>query len=218
MRSSSIAFLLSCGANIVFDHNATVDYIRLMLSAIKGTIYPHAPLADFEHALEAIVGEHQTGLVACDKFLSFVEAEVTYHADWLDVHGALVMLTPAPGLTCKECMQHFDPRRAGDFGTYTPKAALVYLPGCLPGFVELALGGCFALAPSDLFASYRAVYDDMEILAQIKQIRNQNLETNPLDNESFLMQSAKSDDKKTEAVSPKLLQPNAVRPQPLKQL
>ena len=215
MRSSSMAFLLSCGANIVFDHNATVDYIRLMITSLRGAVYPHAPLDDFEQALEAIVGEHQTGLVPSDKFLTFVEAEVTHHADWLDAHGVLVILTPAPGLSHKECMEHFHPRRSGDFGTYTHQTSLVYLPGCLSGFVELALSRCFELSPADLFSSYRAVYDDIEILALLKQIKTRSLETELSDSGSFVSESDKRKKAQRKTDDRRLLQPNTVRPQPL---
>ena len=216
MRSSTMAFLLSCGANIVFDSNATADYIRLMVTSLKGSIYPHAPLANFEQALQAIIGEHQTGLVPSDKFLTFVEAEVSCHADWLDAHGALVILTPAPGLTNQECMEHFHPKRSGDFGTYTNDMCLIYLPGCLSGFVELALTRCFVLRPADLFSSYRAVYDDMEILALLKQTRNRSLEAVHADNENFSSQLEMSQ-KPTQAPTRQLLQPNSVRPRLLEE-
>ena len=41
LRAASLAFLLGCGANIIFENTATCGYIRIMLASLKGVVYSH---------------------------------------------------------------------------------------------------------------------------------------------------------------------------------
>lgn len=48
LRAASLAFLLGCGANIIFENTATCGYIRIMLASLKDTVYSHPLPEHFE--------------------------------------------------------------------------------------------------------------------------------------------------------------------------
>ena len=74
LRAASLAFLLGCGANIIFENTATCGYIRIMLASLKGVVYSHPLPEHFEEKLAAISASAVIGMVEPARFLSAARA------------------------------------------------------------------------------------------------------------------------------------------------
>ncbi len=171
LRASSEAFLLACGANLLFEPKATAGHVRVMLSSLSGVTFPHAPPADFDALARSFDVITVMGLQAVGKFLELAENAVRSPFDRQDMHGAFVLLEPDPSLTAEEAMTQFSPRRSGDIGAVLGNRGVVFLSGCHPSFVELSLQRTFLLDPALLFHSYHAAFDDRDVLALIARCR-----------------------------------------------
>lgn len=171
LRASSEAFLLACGANLLFEPKATAGHVRVMLSSLSGVTFPHAPPADFDALARSFEVISVMGLQAVGKFLELAENAVRSPFDRQDMHGAFVLLEPDPSLTAEEAMTQFAPRRSGDIGAVLGNRGVVFLSGCHPSYVELSLQRTFLLDPALLFHSYHAAFDDRDVLALIARCR-----------------------------------------------
>ena len=172
LRASTEAFLLACGANLVFEPSATAGHVRVMLSSLSGVVFPHEPATNFESMARSYEIISVLGKLPAEKFLELAENAVRSPFDHQDVHGAFVLLEPDPRLTAEEAMTQFSPRRSGDIGAVLGNRCAVFLSGCHPSYIELSLQRTFLLDPALIFHSYRAVFEDRDVLAQIARCRS----------------------------------------------
>ncbi|MDO5532798.1 BcsE family c-di-GMP-binding protein [Sutterella sp.] len=171
LRASSEAVLLSAGANIVFEAGSRPGHIRVMLQSLHGVVFPHDPPSDFEALIGSTDVVSRQGLLDNETFLSLTERAVTVPMDRQYAHGTLIVLEPVHGLSAEEAMQQFAPQRSGDIGTVLGNRGAVFLAGCHPSFVELSMRRAFLLDPAHLFNSYRAAFDDRDVIKLLGRCR-----------------------------------------------
>ena len=171
LRVNSLAFILSCGANRIFELSASAEYIGLILSALKDVVYPHDVTFDFEEALKPIVALHEKGIVGRERFLEVCHTLISQRTSKLPTQGILVSLTPRRGLSAEECASQFEPQRSGDIGCVSGDNMLLFLFGCQPSHLKLALTRNFLVDPSELFEKIRTENDDLGILAFLRSLK-----------------------------------------------
>ena len=172
LRAASLAFLLGCGANIIFENTATCGYIRIMLASLKGVVYSHPQPEHFEEKLAAISASAVIGMVEPARFLSAARAIIATPVDFQNSHGALIVLEPDPGILAEEAMDQFHPTRSGDMGCVMLNRAVLFLSGCRPSTLEITLRRIFSVDPTLIFQSYAGFFTDLEVANGLQQLED----------------------------------------------
>lgn len=172
LRAASLAFLLGCGANIIFENTATCGYIRIMLASLKVVVYSHPLPEHFEEKLAAISASAVIGMVEPARFLSAARAIIATPVDFQNSHGALIVLEPDPGILAEEAMDQFHPTRSGDMGCVMLNRAVLFLSGCRPSTLEITLRRIFSVDPTLIFQSYAGFFTDLEVANGLQQLED----------------------------------------------
>lgn len=172
LRAASLAFLLGCGANIIFENTATCGYIRIMLASLKDTVYSHPLPEHFEEKLAAISASAVIGMVEPAMFLSAARSIISTPVDYQNSHGALIVLEPDPGILAEEAMDQFHPTRSGDMGCVMLNRAVLFLSGCRPSTLEITLRRIFSVDPTLIFQSYAGFFSDLEVANGLQQLED----------------------------------------------
>lgn len=217
LRIHSLAFILSCGANRVFERSASAEYIGLMLSSLNGVVYPHDVSFDFNEALKPIMALHEKGIVERSRFQEIIHTLISEHTSKLPSQGILVTLTPRQDLSPEECAAQFEPQRSGDIGCVAGSDVLIFLFGCHPSKLKLALTRNFLVDPSELFETIYTKSDDLGILATLRmlEINTAASEKKELIENKALAFSDQPEERVDVKSSRKEVGPNPIEPQAL---
>ena len=172
MRATSLAFLLGCGANVVFETSAGIEFIGMTLAQMRDAVFTRVLPEDFEASLDFVLAAHARGVLDRNEFTELVRRLVTFsETNFVPLNrGTLVTLEPAETLNPEDCLAQFQPKRAGDIACAAERRCAVFLNGSHPANVELALERCFAVEPAELFAHYSLVFETADILSELRAI------------------------------------------------
>ena len=174
MRAAVEALLLGCGANLVFQPEATFGYIRTMLTNLTGQCYVRDVHPNFDRVYEELMHVNNRGFIEAEDFFQQVKLIVTQRSDALTSRGALVILKPKSGIDAVETMMALKVARGGDIATVINGRVVLFLYGCQSSFLKTVLKRIFAVLPTELFESYVDIYDNeiiedaIEALAKAK--------------------------------------------------
>lgn len=174
VRATSLAFLLGCGANVVFETSAGIEFIGMTLAQMRDAVYTRVLPEDLEASLAFVLATHVRGVLEQNDFTELVRRLATFsEVNFLPLHrGTLVTLEPAEGLHPEDCLAHFQPKRAGDIACAAGRRCRVFLNGSHPANVELALERCFAVEPAELFVRYSLAFETADILSELRAIES----------------------------------------------
>lgn len=174
VRASALAFLLACGANVVFEPKAGINYIYLTVLNLQGSVFSRSLPLQFEKALAFEKALHERGVLSAETFFRRVRSLVSYEDKVLLPlsRGSLVLLDPVDTLDVETCLAHFLPKRAGDIACRADETCLVFLYDCHISRVPFALERCFSVSPNELFRSYRVAFDDLDILSALRKFED----------------------------------------------
>lgn len=211
VRAASLAFLLGCGANVVFEASAGIEYIGMTLADLRHAVFSRELPEDFEASLAFVLAAHAKGVLDRYDFTKLVRRLTTFsETNFLPLNrGTLVTLEPAETLHPEDCLAHFQPKRAGDIACAAGRRCAVFLNGSHPSNVELALERCFAVEPAELFAHYSLVFETADILSELRAIETfRETPTDETDRRTFALRTGAE---KTRDASPG---PNPIVPTP----
>lgn len=171
IRAFVMNILLASGANLVFEPTATPGYIRTMLSVLANERFTRAIPERFDVIDAHFEAMALRGRLEPEVFFQTIESNIAEAADKQTTHGALLLLTPNRAMTTEEAADAFHPGRSGDIGCVADNHVVVYLMGCTPQHLTLALKHAFTVPVDQLFMSYIDLYDDHDVLDTLAQLR-----------------------------------------------
>src|SRR5574344_838694 len=184
IRAGSERFLLSCGANFIFEASASSTYINAMLTCFKGYTFNRAISMDFEALLTRYhdLNQQKLGLLTPADFAQNTAAQLS-NMD-LDIigHGLLIVFKIKYTLPSEIVAEQFIPVRSGDICTLINRNLAVFLPSCNEEELETALSRVFATDITKLFESYYCYSQDHEILNEVEKLNHES-ELKPISKE-----------------------------------
>lgn|SRR5574344_1854919 len=177
IRASSERFLLTCGANFIFESTATSTYINAMLSCFKGYFFNRNTSISFDSLLTRYheANQQKLGFLAPNDFAKNVAQQLS--SIDLDIigHGVLVVLTIKKILQTEMVTEQFIPVRIGDVCTILNHSLVVFLPSCNENELTTALKRVFSTELNKLFDNYFLFSQDHEILAEVEKLNHEEM-------------------------------------------
>lgn len=174
IRAQSEQFLVSCGANFIFESGAKSSYINAVMPTLKTLQYQKIITASFKSLLESyhLIDSEGKGFLAPINFVDKVRFFLSKNLNSGNLEGALVILTCHKHLNPQMCMTQFKPKRGGDYCTMVQDKIVVFLPSCREGEVTVSLEHTFNTNPVKLFSSCHALFTYQEILDTVNSLLN----------------------------------------------
>jgi hypothetical protein len=145
---------------------------------VQGKVYERELTGDPEALIERGRAVRLRGVVGAEKFLSYLEHVQALAGATAD--GVLVAMNPVPGLSPALAMGQLQLRRFGDVACELGGLVYLYLFGCHPHLVEVALGNVFALPYQEIFADHaayvstRQIADEHESMKRVFEAQRQD--------------------------------------------
>lgn len=155
LRYQDEQLLLACGATLVVPSDTAFPHFLSLLEGVQGQTYRRKLALDPEALIERYLSVHARGVVDVERFLAYLEPTL----DGPDVapNGVLVVMKPVPGVAAALAMDQLRLRRLGDLACELDGMVYLFLQGCHPHMVEVALENVFHLPYREIF-SHHAVH------------------------------------------------------------
>ena len=172
IRAKSEQFMLTCGANFIFESQAKPPYINAMLPMVKTLKFNRTITSSFEALLDEyhLLDRESKGFLVLDEFVKKVRYFLTTSRYLKNNDGCLAVLTCNDSFTIQECASQFTPKRNGDYCSISKNRVIVYFPTCRDGEIEVALNHTFNVPKETLFKKIQAYYKGQDILDNINKI------------------------------------------------
>lgn len=162
IRHSEARFLWRSGANMVIPSKITVSYLLQVAQQLASVRYEGEWVTNMEDYLTRRRPPEAKGVVALVDFVEAVERTLVQ-----TVASVLVRLPPRAKLSSAQTVANIEVMRAGDVLTLTNHEVYVFLYGCHPQMVEVALNNIFNMPWQSLFRRYEAFTDRKAIQQQL---------------------------------------------------
>ena len=172
IRANSEQFLITCGANFIFETDAKGTYINAMLPTLKTLVFQKNISKSFNEIKDNyhLIDNEGKGFLMPQDFILKVQNLISHNLEGSNLRGTLARLTVKDGLTEKMCVSQFKPKRGGDYCTVMQGFIILYLPSCREGELAITLEHTFNTTPTTLFKTCSAVYTYQEIVSEIKAL------------------------------------------------
>ena len=172
IRANSEQFLITCGANFIFETDAKGTYINAMLPTLKTLVFQKNISKSFNEIKDNyhLIDNEGKGFLMPQDFILKVKNLISHNLEGSNLRGTLAKLTVKDGLTEKMCVSQFKPKRGGDYCTVMQGFIILYLPSCREGELAITLEHTFNTPPTTLFKTCSAVYTYQEIVSEIKDL------------------------------------------------
>ena len=172
IRANSEQFLITCGANFIFETDAKGTYINAMLPTLKTLVFQKNISKSFNEIKDNyhLIDNEGKGFLMPQDFILKVQNLISHNLEGSNLRGTLAKLTVKDGLTEKMCVSQFKPKRGGDYCTVMQGFIILYLPSCREGELAITLEHTFNTTPTTLFKTCSAVYTYQEIVSEIKDL------------------------------------------------
>lgn len=177
IRTAVEALILGCGANLMFQPEATFSFIRIWVNLLLGQRYDRYVHPSFDRVYEELMHMNNRGFIDTNDFIQQVRTVVTQRTDDLSSRGALVVLKPKSGMDAVETMMALQVARGGDIATVIDNRAVLFLYGCQSSYLKTVLKRIFAVMPTDLFESYIDIYDNETIEKTLTMLQEDQFES-----------------------------------------
>ena len=172
IRANSEQFLITCGANFIFETDAKGTYINAMLPTLKTLVFQKNISKSFNEIKDNyhLIDNEGKGFLMPKDFIVKVQNLISHNLEESNLRGTLAKLTVKDGLTEKMCVSQFKPKRGGDYCTVMHGYIILYLPSCREGELAITLEHTFNTKPTTLFKTCSAVYTYQGIVSEIKDL------------------------------------------------
>lgn len=171
LRDQDVELLLSCGATWLLPRRLLPTQMMHFLTLARGFKHTRPLLENLEDHLAWRWGDRIAGVVLMPDFLDYLQ-QLLSNMRGLSGQGVLVVLQPAPGLSPSHILTQLNLQRAGDAAAALAGQIYLFLAGCRPEFVAVALKAVFSLDYRELVTSHEvcadhgAISDKLEVLRQ----------------------------------------------------
>ena len=172
IRSKSEHFLLTCGANFIFESSAKSSYINAMIPILKTLRFNRTISRSFDNLLNEyhLLDREANGFLALDLFIQKVRFFCKNNLETQKSDGCLAILTCQESFSVQMCASQFTPKRGGDYCTIFKNNVILYLPSCRNGEISISLEHTFNVTPTTLFKNCQAFYKQQDILDKINDL------------------------------------------------
>ncbi|MBP2168899.1 cellulose biosynthesis protein BcsE [Erwinia toletana] len=171
MRNSDERLLLACGVNAIIPYGTNLSAFLTALEGIQGQSYNRHVPADLPQLMASMQPLHEKGYLPPERFYAAVQLLV--HNTLLPENGKglLVALRPVPELQPQQALALCKMRRFGDLVTLIDDRLYLFLFSCRFNDLDTALNYIFPLPYTEIFANRLVWYEDLQIVAEIKQTK-----------------------------------------------
>ncbi|MBB5216307.1 BcsE family c-di-GMP-binding protein [Parapusillimonas granuli] len=155
LRYQDEQLLLSCGATLIVPADTPLPRFLSLLESVQGKLYARELAEDPEALIERSRATRLRGIIGADLFLDYL-GHMLEQREAASATGVLVALVPVPGLTPALAMGQLQLRRFGDVACELGGMVYLFLFGCHPNLVEVALGNVFGLPYGEIFSDHAA--------------------------------------------------------------
>lgn len=172
IRANSEQFLITCGANFIFETDAKGTYINAMLPTLKTLVFQKTISKSFNEIKDNyhLIDNEGKGFLMPHDFIVKVQDLISHNLEESSLRGTLAKLTVKEGLTERMCVSQFKPKRGGDYCTIMHGYVILYLPSCREGELAVTLEHTFNTRPTTLFKTCSAVYTVQGIVSEIRDL------------------------------------------------
>jgi len=172
LRYQDDQILHACGATLLVPADTHISRFFSLLESIQGQTYTRSLPEDLEQVLKRRAPVEVKGMISPSAFLDYVHRSLPL---LVQPGGAavLVALEPVPGLNTSQVMTQLIMRRNGDVACHVGGVVYLFLLGCRPNLVELALANVFRLPYTDIFVEHRVYSSHSQIEVQLQNLRQQ---------------------------------------------
>lgn len=162
--------LLDCGASYVIPSGTPLPRILSLLESMQSLSYERTLLSDPEHAFSPDTTERVRGIVSPAVFGQYI-AQLLSSKESL-IPGVLICMTPVPGLRVEQTLEELNLKRFDDVASALGGTLYVFLYGCHPHLVPVALNNLFRLPYRELFSRHTELSEREEIEGEYQRIRS----------------------------------------------
>lgn len=161
--------LLACGATLLVSAEAPLTRLINLIDSIRTATF-HRRLADNPEQLFAeAAAPLPAGPVPLPQFDAHVRQLVDRGQEAVST-GVLVKLVPAVGLNPEHALRQLNIKRANDIACLTSEHLYLFLHGCHPNLVSVALGNVFRLPFQEIFSAHTVFPDAHSIRTEISRL------------------------------------------------
>lgn len=168
LRQTDAQKILDCGASLVVPSGTTVARMLDMLDEHHHATYSRDLVPDPAAVFGSSSGQHPSGITGAAEFIAHVGDMARTTSGQLA--GALVQLSPVPGLTAAQTLMELNLRRFDDTACVLGEHLYVFLYGCHPRLVGTALKTLFRIPFEELFASHTELLTREEIESECERM------------------------------------------------
>lgn len=176
LRATDERLLLGCGANLIISWNAPLSRCLMLLESVQGQTFSRRVPEDISGLLDAMQPLKLRGFQQWDVFCQAVSALLGNLLLPADGKGVMVALRPTPGIRVEQALTLCRPARVGDIVTIGDGRLVLFLSFCRINDLDTALKHIFPLAIGDIFSNRRVWFEDVQIAAELAQMRDMSPE------------------------------------------
>ncbi|NYT82022.1 hypothetical protein H0A70_11080 [Alcaligenaceae bacterium] len=170
LRYQDEQLLLACGATLIVPADTPLPRFLSLLETVQGKLYARELAEDPEALIERSRAVSLRGVIGVDPFLDYLDHMLEQN-EAASAAGVLVAMIPVPGLTPDLAMGQLHLRRFGDVACELGGMVYLFLFGCHPNLVEVALGNVFGIPYGEIFSDHAAYITMDQIAAEHGRMR-----------------------------------------------
>jgi len=161
--------LLACGATLLVSTDAPLTRLINLVDSIRATTFHRRLADDPEQLFTEAAAALPTGPVPLPQFAAHVNQLVDQGQEAIST-GVLVKLVPSVGLSPENILRQLNIKRANDIVCLTSEHLYLFLHGCHPNLVSVALTNVFRLPFQEIFSAHTVFPDPRSIRTEVSRI------------------------------------------------
>jgi cellulose biosynthesis protein BcsE len=172
LRTYQERLLLEIGLNrVVHPFERTQELIHEVESLQGAMFHRRENAGNLDELLASVLPPAAKGYLPSLEFCALLMGRLRLDSPF-DVRHVLVRLDLLPGVTQLDALSTFRPNRAGDLMTSDTRELYLFLFGCTPADVTIALSNCFSVELGQLFGFDTQWSTTSVILEQIQELKH----------------------------------------------
>lgn len=172
LRRSEVELLTSSGCSLVIPKVGLARFFNLL--EILHTHSDHFQLTnDLDQALQAVQAQPIRGELAIPDFVDYLDkVYVSYTVK--EQRGSLVLLTPVDMLSTWQLLAQIQIQRDGDVVCATSNSVYVFLFGCEPALVNVALERLVRLPLAEVVAKHNVLFLASDVQQALEKLKSES--------------------------------------------
>lgn len=161
--------ILDSGATLVIPAATPIARFLSLLEEIQPLVYTRTLTTDPQRLFESQKEAKTSGIVSATELIQHLQALLDAPAT--TVQGILVCLQPAPGLSAQITLRELNLKRLDDAACTLDDKLYLFLYGCHPHLVDVALKSLFKIPYKELFTAHSELSTREEIEGELQRMR-----------------------------------------------